>query len=208
MNMETEDLTVECLGHDLSSVFQAVADIAELLSADPKWRRQAATLERCVERGQRILNSIRETSRLQAELGPVVSDAIQFAQDFIENTHRRPVVFTSNVQEGFPVPGSPAAWERALVNLLLNAAQFGAENISITAADGKIVIRDDGRGIAEAILPRIFEPHVSTRSSASGLGLSIVRDIVEKNGGRVTARNAPDRGAEFEIEFSGRPRSD
>jgi len=200
--METEDLTIEGLSHDLSSVFQTVADIAELLSADPQWRPFAARLERSVERGQRIVNSIRETSRSLAELSPVISGAIQFAQDFIESSRRRPVVFTAEVQDGFPVPGSPAAWERVLVNLLLNSAQAGAEHISITASDGRIVIRDDGRGIAESVLPRIFEPHVSTRSSASGLGLSIVRDIVEKNGGRVTARNAPQRGAEFEIVFS------
>jgi len=114
------------------------------------------------------------------------------------------VVFTAEVQDAFPVPGSPAAWERVLVNLLLNSAQAGAEHIAITALDGKILIRDDGKGIAEALLPRIFEPRVSTRSSSRGLGLSIVRSIVEKNGGRVTARNAPPRGAEFEIEFSGR----
>ena len=199
--METEDLTIEGLSHDLSSVFQTVADIAELLSSDPQWRPFAARLERSVERGQRIVNSMRETSRSQAELGPVVSGAIQFAQDFIESARRKTVIFTAEVQDGFPVPGSPAAWERVLVNLLLNSAQAGAEHISITACDGRIVIRDDGRGIAETVLPRIFEPHVSTRSSASGLGLSIVREIVEKNGGRVSARNAPQRGAEFEIVF-------
>src|SRR5579884_1393606 len=198
--METEDLTIEGLIHDLNNVFQTVADGAELLATDPHWRRLAGTLERSVERGRRIVTSIMETSRSQAELGPVVSGAIQFAQDYIENTHARPVMFSAEVQDGFPVPGSPAAWERVLVNLLLNSAQAGADHIQVMASDEKIVIRDDGRGIPEAVLPRIFEPHVSTRSSASGLGLSIVRSIVEKNGGRVTARNAPP-GAEFVIDF-------
>jgi signal transduction histidine kinase len=200
--METEDLTIEGLIHDLNNVFQTVADGAEVLSTDPRWQRLAGTLERSVERGRRIVASIMETSRSPAELGPVVSGAIQFAQDFIENTHHRPVTFCSEVQEGFPVPGSSAAWERVLVNLLLNAAQAGAEHITVVAADGKITIRDDGRGIPDALLPRIFEPRVSTRSSTSGLGLSIVRSIVEKNGGRVSARNAPGRGAEFVIELS------
>src|SRR5579884_3110591 len=190
--METEDLTIEGLIHDLNNVFQAVADGAEALAADPRWCRLAGTLERSVERGRRIVTSIMETSRSNADLAPVVSGAIQFAKDFIENTHARPVTFSSRVEDGFPVPGSSAAWERVLVNLLLNSAQAGAENIDIAAADGRIVIRDDGRGIPENVLPRIFEPHVSTRSSAMGLGLSIVRDIVEKNG-----------GAEFIIEFSG-----
>jgi len=201
--METEDLTIEGLIHDLNNVFQTVAEGAEVLRGDPRWKRLAGTLERMVVRGQRIVNSILETSRSPAELAPVVCSAIQFAQDHIESTHARPVTFSSRVEDGFPVPGSSAAWERVLVNLLLNSAQAGAENIDIVAADGRIVIRDDGRGIPENVLPRIFEPHVSTRSSAMGLGLSIVRDIVEKNGGAVAARNAPNGGAEFIIEFSG-----
>src|SRR5437868_1785855 len=140
--METEDLTIEGLIHDLNNVFQTVEDGAELLSSDPNWCRLAGALERSVERGRRIVTSIMETSRSQAELAPVVSGAIQFAKDFIENTHGRPITFSADVTDEFPVPGSPAAWERVLVNLLLNSAQAGADHIDICAADRRIVIRD------------------------------------------------------------------
>ena len=62
-----------------------------------------------------------------------------------------------------------------------------------------IRIADNGPGIPSAILPRIFEPHVSTKGAKSGLGLHIVRSMVQLDGGTVTARNREEGGAEFLI---------
>ena len=105
------------------------------------------------------------------------------------------------VPPSLPVAGNAAAWERVLVNLLLNAAQAGAHHVEIGAGPREIFVRDDGAGIPEHLLPRIFEPHVSTRSAVHGLGLSIVRSIVERNGGTVTAGNRVSGGAEFLIRM-------
>lgn len=199
--MDTEDLTIEGLVHDLNNVFQTIGEAADLLERDPKWKKLAGTLERSMDRGRRIVWSIMETSRSQAELGPVVESAIAFAQDYLECVHAPSVVFVSTVPVSLPIAGHAAAWERVLVNLLLNAAQAGARNVEINATAGEIFIRDDGAGIAEQVLPRIFEPHVSTRSAVHGLGLSIVRSIVERNGGTVSAMNRASGGAEFVIRM-------
>jgi signal transduction histidine kinase len=88
-----------------------------------------------------------------------------------------------------------------LVNLILNAAQAGASRVEIAARPGEIRIEDDGPGISADVLPYIFEPHVSTKPERSGLGLSIVRSIVAKNGGTVAAHNR-DRGAAFTIRMT------
>lgn len=199
--MDSEDLTIEGLVHDLNNVFQTIAETAELLESDPQWKKLAGTLERSVDRGRRIVWSIMETSRSQAELGPVVESAIAFAQDYLECVHATKVEFTSTVPASSPIAGHAAAWERVVVNLLLNAAQAGARNVEISAGAGEISIRDNGAGISETLLPRIFEPHVSTRSAVHGLGLSIVRSIVERNGGTVSASNRPTGGAEFIIRM-------
>ncbi len=199
--MEPEDFTIEGLVHDLNNVFQTIAETAELLENDPQWKKLAGTLERSVDSGRRIVWSIMETSRSQAELGPVVGSAIAFAQDYLECVHAPSVKFTSTVPASMPIAGHAAAWERVLVNLLLNAAQAGARHVEISAGAGEISIRDDGAGIAEQVLPRIFERHVTTRSAVHGLGLSIVRSIVERNGGTVSASNRPSGGAEFLIRM-------
>ena len=73
----------------------------------------------------------------------------------------------------------------------------------MTARGGELVIRDDGRGIPEDLLPRIFQPHVSTKTILSGLGLYVVQSIVEQHGGKVTAINLPGGGAEFRISLFG-----
>ncbi|MDQ2664859.1 MAG: ATP-binding protein [Gemmatimonadota bacterium] len=58
----------------------------------------------------------------------------------------------------------------------------------------RIEVRDDGSGIAADVLPRIFEPHFSTRTSGSGLGLAITRRMIESWGGEVSIANGLDRG--------------
>ncbi|MGH9613046.1 MAG: sensor histidine kinase [Bryobacteraceae bacterium] len=200
--MDASELTLEGLLHDLNNVFQTISENADLLQSDPKWKKVAATLSRHAKRGRRIVDSINETSRPSGELAPVAESAIQFAQDYLECIRATPVEFSCDVEPGFRLTGISAAWERVLVNLLLNSAQAGAKRVTIAARDSEIAIADDGPGIAGDLLPHVFEPHVSTKSTMSGLGLSIVRSIVEKNGGAVTAANREGGGAIFTIRLS------
>src|SRR5258708_20876888 len=99
------------------------------------------------------------------------------------------------------VRGDAAEWERVFVNLLLNATEAGATHVCIEAREGVIHVSDDGHGIPPGLLPRIFQPRVSTKSIMAGLGLYIVQSIVEQNGGRVTAANPQTGGALFSISL-------
>lgn len=196
------NLPLEGLVHDLKNVFQTIADGAELLHQDPNWTKLAATLQRSAEHGQRLVSSILEQKRSTAEAAGVIDSALQFARDYLECGRRPPIEMTREVEPDVVLPGEPAAWERVLVNLVVNAAEAGAAHVSIIARPGEILVRDDGPGIEPALLPHIFEPHVSTKSVVSGLGLYVVQSLVEQYGGTVTARNLPGGGAEFGIRFS------
>jgi signal transduction histidine kinase len=90
---------------------------------------------------------------------------------------------------------------QVLLNLLDNAREAGATRVTITLAGRQVVVTDDGRGIAEEQLERIFEPTFSTTTSGTGLGLAIVRRLVEGWGARVSAGTGPGGGASFMIEF-------
>ena len=82
-----------------------------------------------------------------------------------------------------------------LLNVLENSRLAEARSVTVdvarTDADSvRIVVRDDGAGIAADILPRVFEPHFSTRTSGSGLGLAISRRMIEGWGGTISVGNA------------------
>jgi signal transduction histidine kinase len=109
----------------------------------------------------------------------------------------------------------PALLGRALHNLLANAWNHGHPKdrplmvaLSVAGERARIAVRDEGPGFDEAILPRAFEPFVTggdgSRSPGEhgvGLGLSLVRRIVEAHGGVASATNLPGRGAEVAIEL-------
>jgi signal transduction histidine kinase len=93
------------------------------------------------------------------------------------------------------------------MNLLENARDAVAENgavvVSAHHVDGRIEleVRDDGPGIPADLLPRIFDPHFSTRSSGTGLGLAIVRRLVESWGGTVDVQSRPGEGTAFRVHI-------
>jgi 3-phosphoshikimate 1-carboxyvinyltransferase len=197
--MAVADLTLEGLIHDLNNVFQTIGENADLLESDPKWQKVAQTLQRSVHRGQRIVHSILETTGAATELSPVIENATQFCQDYLECANSQRIGFTQEIDREFHLKGDPAQWERVLVNLFLNSAQAGAKNIHVEARQQEIVVSDDGPGISPELLPRIFQPRVSTKSIISGLGLYVVQSIVEQNGGTVSAANGPSGGAVFTL---------
>ena len=101
------------------------------------------------------------------------------------------------------VPGRPQALQRALTNLVENAAKFatGDSQILVRVDSGRVAVLDRGPGIDEADLERVFNRFYRATSArslpGSGLGLSIVREVAESHGGRVFARNRPGGGAEI-----------
>jgi signal transduction histidine kinase len=64
-------------------------------------------------------------------------------------------------------------------------------------------VRDYGIGISEEMRERLFDPFFSTKSEGLGMGLAIVRSIVEAHGGAITAENVDDGGASFEFVLPG-----
>ena len=91
--------------------------------------------------------------------------------------------------------------KEVLVNLLENARNAGANRIAVEVATGQITVEDDGVGIPPEQLPRIFEPRFSTTTSGSGLGLPIVRRLVESWGGKVAVSSVVGKGTRVVIQM-------
>jgi two-component system, OmpR family, sensor histidine kinase MprB len=124
----------------------------------------------------------------------LVADAVERAR-----RNRPEVVYTVDLEPA-TVPGVPATLERAVVNLLDNAAKWspaGAE-VEVAVRDGRLIVRDHGPGIADEDLPYVFDRFYRARAArglpGSGLGLAIVRQVAESHGGGVVAERAEGGG--------------
>lgn len=107
------------------------------------------------------------------------------------------------------VVGEPAGLERAVTNLLDNAAKWSPDGATVRVAldRGTLTIDDEGPGIAEEDLPHVFDRFYRSPESrgmpGSGLGLAIVRQIAERSGGTVTAERSPAGGARLTMTLPG-----
>jgi two-component system sensor histidine kinase MprB len=132
------------------------------------------------------------------------------AADAVERTRRnRPgVTFTTDLQESV-VHGVPATIERAVANLLDNAAKWSppAGEVEVVVRDGEVTVRDHGPGIDEEDLPYVFDRFYRASSargmSGSGLGLSIVRQVAEAHGGEVVAERPEGGGTLMRLRLNG-----
>ena len=122
------------------------------------------------------------------QLDVLVADAVERAR------RNRPEVVYNVELEPAVVHGVPATIERAVGNLLDNAAKWspaGAE-VEVAVRDGRLTVRDHGPGIADEDLPYVFDRFYRARAArgmpGSGLGLAIVRQVAESHGGDVVGR--------------------
>ncbi|CAB4963909.1 unannotated protein [freshwater metagenome] len=113
--------------------------------------------------------------------------------------------------DAWPVIGDASSLERAVTNLLDNAAKWSPADGTVTVrlTDGVLTVDDQGSGIAEADRPHVFDRFYRAEESrampGSGLGLAIVRQVVDRHGGRIEASESPTGGARFTLWLPGVP---
>ncbi|MDP6042007.1 MAG: ATP-binding protein, partial [Candidatus Latescibacteria bacterium] len=96
---------------------------------------------------------------------------------------------------------------RVLINLIENgidaSGKKGQITISTHTSDDTTTLSviDTGPGVPIEDRARIFQPYVSTKESGMGLGLAVVRSIIEDHGGHISVTNAPTGGAQFDIQI-------
>ncbi len=125
---------------------------------------------------------------------------------------RASVTLKLNLDESLPViTGHDVGLKRAATNILLNAIQAsppgGTVSLTSRQSDGRILIHvdDEGPGIPEKDIARIFDMFVSGNPDGTGLGLYLARVAVEKLSGSLTAANRPEGGARFTLSLPAQP---
>jgi two-component system sensor histidine kinase SenX3 len=212
------------ISHELKTPIGAVSLLAEALveaSDDPaQVRKFAKRLIKESERLTRITKEIIELSRLQAadaltkpdlvDIDHVVALAIDQNQVAADSAK---IQLVSGGDAGAQVYGDEALLAVALHNLVANAVQYSPKGarvgIGVNVSNGavEIAVTDQGVGIAEADLDRVFErffrsdPARSRHTGGSGLGLSIVKHVVQNHGGDVRVWSQLGSGSTFTIRL-------
>src|SRR6185369_5948661 len=147
--------------------------------------------------------SLRQVRRRPLDLKKLLHD---LATDYAASSERG-IQFRADIEPSTPsnYSGDARLLRGAIANLIENALQAapgGRVSLVSHGVDSKAVIsiEDDGPGVPPELLPKIFDPYFSTKSSGTGLGLAIARKAIEEHGGSVRAENL-EPGFRVEIEL-------
>jgi signal transduction histidine kinase len=190
------------VGHDAESREYAALAIDELL-------RMHELAERMLD-----LNRPQNPAEQIAHVARIAHDVARLVQAGNGGTDGEVCQITASASSEVTAAIAPDALKQVLLNLVQNAreAMHHAHaatpprvDIAVRSAAGSVDIRviDNGPGIPRDVLPRIFDPFFTTKDRVQGvgLGLFVAEGIVRAAGGRLTAANRPQGGAEFRIEL-------
>ena len=207
---------LQAVSHDLRSPLTAIRVAADGLRSEEveldEFDRAelVETIRIEARRLDRLVSNLLELSRLQADAAPPkpelwsVDELVSQALDEVRGSQRVDVVFSHDVP---PVRVDATQIQHVLANLLENALKFSSPDtpvqVRVTCTRKEAIVRvvDQGPGIPESELERIFEPFHSAADGGrgAGLGLAIARGFAQANGGRVWAESRPGQGASFAL---------
>ncbi len=216
-----KDEFLAMLGHELRNPLAPMLTALQLmkLRAPDVLQRERAILERQLKHVVALIQDLLDVSRITSgkielaretvDLSETLAKALEQTGPLLED--RRHQVVT-DIRAGLKVPGDPVRLAQVLSNLISNAAKYtepgGRIEISAAHDEGNVVVRvrDNGVGLGPELLPRVFDLFVQGGQSMDrakgglGLGLAIVRSVVELHGGRVQALSEGfGKGSEFRV---------
>lgn len=200
------------VNHDLRGVLATALLVSDRLSgsSDPKVRASApqllASIERAVALCSRTMEFVREgpptLNAARFELKPLIEEAGAAAKAAASADEARVSVIADAPGELALVADREMLF-RVVLNLARNAIEAGATRVTVTAREREgavsIELADNGRGLPPALAADPFKPFQSSRRGGSGLGLSIVRDLVRAHGGEITVAETGPSGTRFHI---------
>jgi signal transduction histidine kinase len=209
------------LAHELNQPLGAILNNARaarrlLKSKSPDLAEVDAALDDIIRDDARAVAIVKDVRAMFQRGG--ATDASINVKELLLDVHRivsadarmRDIALSIELADSLPsVRGDKNHLTQAVLNLLLNAFDSvcdsdGPRKVALEAGvqepnDIHVTVCDSGRGIDDKIMPRLFDPFFTTKPTGMGMGLVIVKSIIENNGGRIWASQNPDRGATFEF---------
>lgn len=203
------------LAHEIRNPLAGIAGVIDIIGRDlpPSSPARAMVKDVRLEINQinRILTDLLETARphppkmMKSSLNTTVEHAVMLARQQVLS---KPIRIETALAPDLPeVEHDSDQIHQVVLNLLLNAVQAiegnGYVSVSVSAQDGCAIINvtDTGRGMTEQQLSQIFRPFYTTKSTGTGLGLSLVRRIIDEHNGQINVTSEPGKGSTFEVQI-------
>jgi two-component system CheB/CheR fusion protein len=211
------------LGHELRNPLASIASSIYVLERTPdKAGELVRIMKSSVQTMQHLLDDLLDLNRVSqnrvamdlqpVDLADVIKSIVRTAREFAKDKDQE---ITAEVSGKLPMRGDRVRLEQIFSNLLTNACRYTPEQGKIILKaqhrpeEQEILVRiqDNGVGLEEDMLERIFEPFVqvsggSTTPAGLGIGLALSRQLVEKHGGKIKALSpGKDQGSTFEVRF-------
>jgi signal transduction histidine kinase len=211
------------LAHELNQPLAAIRNNSqaalELLTAkSPDLKEVVVALEDIVRDNTRAADTVRhvralfqrgETKMLSVDVKELLLDVNRIVS---ADARMKNISLLVEVPDSLQlVRGHKTHLTQAILNLVLNAFDSvcesdGPREVGLLAGRDEVShvqvsVRDSGKGIDPKVMPHLFEPFFTTKPTGMGMGLAIVKSIIENHGGRLWATQNPDRGATLEFEL-------
>jgi signal transduction histidine kinase len=213
------------VSHELRTPLAQIRMFAEMLllgrvRTEADRRRSLEIIDTEARRLSQLVENVLQVARsenghlhvnpINMHLAPIVRECVE---SFSILAQARSIEFRSELQEDLVAPVDSAALRQIVLNLLDNAAKYGpvgqrvVTGVALFDNQARIWIDDEGAGVPVRERERVFDPFYRMRdaqhTTGSGIGLSVVRELVALHGGEVWIENAPDAGARVVVQFPG-----
>ena len=219
------DELLAMLGHELRNPLAAIryaSDLLDVLDEDESTRAPRGVIARQTRHLARLVDDLLDVARvtrgkITLNASPLdLNDVARKSLQSLQQTHdtRGHNVELSPHSEPLPIQGDAVRLEQVFANLLVNALKYtppgGTIQICLEREDdhARVVVQDSGIGMDEATLPHVFDlfsqgaQSIDRSRGGLGIGLALVRGLVELHGGRVQAHSdGPGRGSTFEVHL-------
>jgi two-component system, NtrC family, sensor histidine kinase HydH len=202
------------IAHEFKNSLATISGYAQMIRSEAKPGDTRDSSERILDQTRALTHVVTEFLRFAKPLEicyetvPMESVVDKVAEELRETVPGSRVDVAGSFNE---LPGDEALLRQALVNLARNGVQAavassaGEPRVTITGSledlGGRkwqrICVADNGTGISESDMPKIFLPFYTTKSEGTGLGLAVVQKVALQHGGSIEARNREGGGAEF-----------
>ncbi len=203
------------VAHEIRNPMAAISGSIELLKQSAQTSEDDRALMSIVHREVSRLNVLigdlldyanpRPKQTVDFDLGSLVAETVQVArgdQNFAD------VEITATVDEPLPIHADPAKLRQVVWNLVRNAADAamsGGKHVRVEARrageGATITVADDGPGIPDALVGRIFDPFVTTKQKGTGLGLATCHTIITEHGGRIDVETSSGKGTKMVVSL-------